>query len=245
MTIQAHLRDAVSGLQDLVFPRSCAACEKPVTDQAGALCWDCVSGFKPVTAPFCQRCGDPIEGISVDGFNCSLCRRRPPAFDLARSAFRHRGGLKSAVQHFKYSGRTDLASTLAQFLEACVAAHYGDITFDAVLPVPLHGSRQRDRTYNQSALLAQHLSPRLGLAYRPHKTLYRSRNTPTQTGLNANQRSQNVRDAFRVKDPELIRGATVLLVDDVMTTGATASAAAAGVQAAGASGVYVVTVSRG
>lgn len=245
MTLQAHLRDTVSGLQDLMFPRSCAACDAPVIKDSGALCWDCVTGFKTITAPFCKRCGDPIEGISSDGFNCSLCRRRPPAFDLARSVFRHRGSLKSAIQHFKYSGRTELAATLAQYLHACVGAHYDKIQFDTVLPVPLHATRQRERTYNQSALLARHLSSLMGLAYRPHGILYRERNTPTQTGLNANQRSQNVLDAFRVKDASWVRGATVLLVDDVMTTGATASAAAAALQHAGAVGVYVVTVSRG
>ena len=235
----------LNGVADLIYPRECGGCACSMAEDEGALCWDCLASCAPVTRPFCERCGDPIEGVSVDGFRCSLCRRRPPAFTIARSAFRYRGKLKHAMHGFKYSARLDLAENLAQMLESCVRAYDFDQNIDMILPVPLHATRFRERGYNQSSLLAKHLSSRLGLHYRPAQILSRVRDTATQTGLNARQRAVNVHGAFNVAHSARVHGQSVLLVDDVMTTGATVSAAAKALQSAGATGVYVVTVARG
>jgi ComF family protein len=239
------MKRMLNGVADLIYPRECGGCGCSMADDEGALCWDCLASCAPVTRPFCERCGDPIEGVSVDGFRCSLCRRRPPAFTMARSAFRYRGKLKHAMHGFKYSARLDLADNLAQMLESCVRAHGFDRNIDVILPVPLHATRFRERGYNQSSLLAKHLARRLGLYYRPAGILSRVRDTATQTGLNARQRAVNVQGAFKVTDSARVRGQSVLLVDDVMTTGATVSAAAKALHSAGAAGVYVVTVARG
>ena len=192
----------------------------------------------------CRLCGLKIEGRVTHEFTCSACRDHPPAFDTARSAGRFGGVLREMLHQFKYGRATWLCEDLADLLHGCVLAHYASEEVDIVVPVPLHGQKQRDRGYNQAALLAAALAPRLG---RPcaGDVLARTRATPTQTRLRAGQRRTNVRNAFAVRGPEWVRGRTALLVDDVMTTGATLSEVAATLKRAGAWRVWGATVARG
>lgn len=210
------------------------------------LCWDCLIGLEPVVAPFCDRCGDPVDGLVEHAYQCSFCRRRgEKGFTRARSAVRFRGPVREVMHAFKYGAQMHLAEDLTRLLATCVRVHYEGVRLDAVMGVPLFPGRQRRRTYNQAALLARRLARHLGLEHAPGDGLVRVRDTQTQTGLTAVQRGQNVHDAFAVAQPGWVRGRTLLLVDDVMTTGATVASASQALREAGAAAVYVVTVARG
>lgn len=229
---------------DAVYPRWCAACRGDVGTAPGHLCWECRADFVLITEPFCSHCGDPIDGAVDAGVVCGWCRRHRPRFDRARSALRFRGGVRHALHRFKYGRAVHLRRELADYMAACVAVHFGDVRFDDVTCVPLHGRRERERTYNQSALLGRELAARLDLPWSP-RLLARTRPTRTQTHLTAQQRRDNVRNAFTVREPEWTDGRYWLLIDDVMTTGATADACSRVLKEAGAAAVYVVTVARG
>jgi len=208
------------------------------------VCWQCLAKLTVVSPPFCKICGDPVEGVVNIEYTCSFCNNRRPFFDSARSAVRYSGPLEIAIQAFKYGGMTHLTSDFALLLFACVNTYYANIHFDIVTYVPLYPRKQRERTYNQSQLLAEALARKLKLPSKP-PLLVRIRDTKTQTNLTAEQRSRNVHGAFDVRNRDWIEGKTILIVDDVMTTGATVNECARVLKQARASKVYVVTVGRG
>ena len=234
----------VSAALDLLYPRRCAACGRSPGGEFGAICWDCVRRFPVISDPYCRRCGDPVEGAILHEYDCSICRREEPPFELARSAVRYRGPVRRALHVFKYAGATCLATDLASFLLACIEAHVPQWGLDAVTCVPLYAKRQRERSYNQSELLARRVARSLRLPCVPN-CLARVRETATQTGLHAGQRRANVRGAFAARHQAWVHGRSLLLIDDVMTTGATVSECSRVLKGAGAAGVSVVTVARG
>jgi len=177
-------------------------------------------------------------------YSCTFCRSRPPAFERARSAARYRGSLRNVLQAFKYGGATCLSRELVAWLHACVTAHYDGLRFDGVAAVPLYARRERSRGYNQAALLAKGVANRMGVPFAAG-CLQRVRATRTQTELKARERRQNVKGAFRVAHADWVDGRRILLVDDVMTTGATVSECSRVLRTAGAASVHVATVARG
>ena len=231
-------------LLDLLWPRPCEICARPAGEHARYLCWDCLAALPLIEAPHCARCGDPVEGAVTGDYLCSLCVDRRPAFDLARSAVRFRGGVRELLHRFKYGDATHLDRDLAMLLKSCVAACYGSERLDAVAFVPLHAVRERSRTYNQARLLAKRLAQELAVPFAPG-CLARVRETGSQTLLSMRQRTLNVEGAFQATAPEWIEGRRFLLVDDVMTTGATVAECSRVLKEAGAARVLVVTVARG
>ncbi len=229
---------------DLVWPRTCEGCGRTVGTAPGHLCWDCRSGLPLIQSPFCAHCGDPVEGAITQAYRCAFCVERAPAFSQARSAVRFRGVVPTLLHRFKYGAATHLAVDLAGWMEACVRTEYSRVHFDAITFVPLYPSRQRLRTYNQAGLLAESLGRRLGVPVAAG-CLCRVRDTGSQTRLTARARAANVRGAFLARHPDWIDGRRFLLVDDVMTTGATLAEAAGVLRAAGAASVHVMTVARG
>lgn len=156
---------------------------------------------------------------------------------------RYEGAARTLVHTLKYSRGMWLARDLGDVLEGCARASFDVGAIDTIIPVPLNAARFRKRTYNQSALLAEELSSRLGVPS-PTRLLARTRHTPTQTHLTAEERRRNVAGAFAVREPLLVRGRTVLVVDDVMTTGSTLSEIAATLKAAGAWRVWALAIAR-
>ena len=234
----------LGGLLDVIYPRVCVACGRPADRPDSYLCWECVGGVQVIQRPFCARCGDPIDGAADHRYTCWWCDSCTPYFDCARSAARYRGPIRRAVQALKYQGMTYLAGDLAQFIAATAEIHYRGMLLDAATYVPLHPRRRRERTFNQSELLAGMVSRRLGLP-ECAGSLRRTRATVTQTELNAAQRRQNVHNAFEVRRAGWVRGRRLLLVDDVMTTGATVNECCRVLKGAGAASVLVVTACRG
>jgi len=214
-------------------------------EEAGSLCWDCRATVKVVQLPFCERCGDPVAGAVTGLFECAGCRKINPSFDWARSAVRYEDVAKACLRRFKYNEGMWLLDDLADWLWALWQACPPSVqTANVVTCVPLHPKRERERGYNQAALLGRCLATHIGIPFQ-ERLLWRTRATPTQTHLTVAQRAHNVKGVFTVPWPGRVRGARVLLVDDVMTTGATVNECARALKAAHADSVMVLTVARG
>ena len=231
-------------IADLFFPRACIGCGGPPDAGFKYLCWDCLAETEWLQPPMCSRCGEPVAGRIDHTYECYLCGLVKRHFDLARSASRYDGVVAEAMQTFKYSHSIWMADDLAFFLLACVEVHYEVGDFDGLVPVPLHATRRRARGFNQAEVLAQRLGRLLDKPVL-RGVLRRIRHTPSQTNLTARQRTSNVKDAFSTRKNHRLQGQKLLLLDDIMTTGATVNECALMLKRGGADRVDVVTVARG
>jgi len=235
------LRLGLDALVAVLFAPSCAACgellERPTEGPVCAMCW---RSILPLTPPLCDACGDPLptwRTTSLSLARCPRCRRGRRHVDRARAIGEYDGALKAVIHALKYEGRRSLARPLAALMRERAADLVASA--DCVIPVPLHPSRRRQRGFNQASDLAR----QLGLPVR--HALRRVRATPTQTGLPAAQRHRNLRGAFALRRfAHDVAGRTVLLVDDVSTTGATLEACARALKRAGAREVIALTAAR-
>lgn len=211
-----HVHDVIAGLVSLVFPPHCTLCRTPGDD---ALCPACHAALPP------PRLGPAPDGVA-----------------WIRAACRYDGAAKACVRRLKYDARVELAAPMAARMLAASAAT-PVFHAEAFVPVPLHAVRARERTFNQAAVLAAALSTQTG---RPVlHALVRRRLTVPQSSLAVRARRRNVTGAFRVARPSLVRGRRLLLIDDVVTTGATARACARALRAAGAAEVGVLAFAHG
>jgi ComF family protein len=241
----------VADVLDWLFPSKCAACEVlgPLS-AAGALafCATCAESLMPAQSPLCLRCGIPFEG-GIDHL-CSRCELSPPEYVWARSAYQYGAELKTAIGKLKYRGRQDLARSLAPLLSGLLPAMlfdaqpdaHTDTPIDRIVPVPLHRKRLAKRQYNQALELACAAWPRQRRLIDPF-ALHRRRDTPSQAGLDAAARHENMRQAFQAR-PQRVQGRRIALVDDVITTGATVEACTRALLRADARSVVVVSLAR-
>ncbi|NWG45583.1 MAG: ComF family protein [Alphaproteobacteria bacterium] len=229
-------------LADLLVPPLCLSCRVPVAEP-GRLCAPCWSEVKLIGGPVCPGCGLPYPHPVPAGTRCGACLRAPPAFEAARAAGLYEGPLRGLVLGLKHGDRWDCAPLLAGLMAGAGAELLAEA--DLLVPVPLHAIRRIGRRFNQSALLARALALRTG---RPLclDALMRARPTRPQVGLSREARARNVRGAFRVRPARLARieGRRILLVDDVLTSGATADACARALLKGGARAVCVLTALR-
>ncbi len=228
---------------DLLLPPQCLACDQGVEVQ-GQLCAGCFSVIGFITAPFCPRCAVPLQygGQAINGV-CPRCAERPPAWDRARAALRYDPHSRRLILPFKHADRTDLAGPLARMMLRAG----GDVLAEAELlvPVPLHPSRLRARRYNQAALLAEALGKLCGVEV-ARDALVRLRATSPLGELSAARRAEAVCGVFapRRGASARIAGRRVVLIDDVLTSGATATACTEALRAAGAVRVDVLVAAR-
>jgi ComF family protein len=228
----------VSAFWDLLLPRDCPGCGEilrldPVESRGFCeLCWQTVI---PITDP-CGRCGVPGAAPL-----CPACRACPQPFASVRATWLYGGQLAVAIHRLKYRGAAHLARPLGALMAAGHAA-CPDGSSTVIVPVPLHPARLRRRGFNQAALLAREAVRAMGAGHVRYDLLHRIRDTAPLAGLGRAQRLHNVEGAFAAR-PE-VRGRTVLLVDDVMTTGATAAACARAALEQGARQVHVLTLAR-
>lgn len=231
-----------SPLLDLLLPHRCISCAKILAAE-GALCTDCWNDIAFVSAPVCQCCGVPFELGEMEDLHCRDCLQKMPEFDRARSAFLYDEASRQLLLAFKHGDRTDLAPHLGRFMERLIRDL--DPMPDLITPVPLHRWRLLRRQYNQAALLAENLAQASGLEY--HSDLVRRhRATKSQGHLSPGARQRNLRNAFdiRARDHAYVADKHILLVDDVLTTGATLNACASTLKQAGAASVQAVTLAR-
>jgi ComF family protein len=237
----AVARAVVDPLLTVVFPSFCVVCRAPLSQPTrGPLCQGCWTRLPRHQDDLCA-CGVPL-GAGVPR-PCGRCRRGRTAFEAGASLGPYEASLRTAIHELKYRGRRRLAGRLAEALLAEPAPRA--VLSDAVVlvPVPLHPRRRRERGFNQSELIAQALGrlTRLPVAA---SALVRRQDTPSQSGLSAAERRRNVASAFVVRRRPAIAGRVVVIVDDVLTTGATARACASALRAAGARSVRLLTIAR-
>ena len=236
------LKSTVRVCADYIWPPMCAACETPIRDVQGlcARCWDAVTFL---SGPACEACGVPFEYDLGPGALCGDCTKARPPFQRARAAFIYDDASRPIILAFKHADRTDLAPVLATWLRRPAAALLADA--DIIAPVPLHWTRLLSRRFNQAALLSNRLARLSGTKPLPD-LLVRRKRTGTQGGKSRRARQRNVQGAFKVpaRHRAQLRDKRVLLVDDVMTTGATLDATARALLRGGASAVDVVTLAR-
>ena len=226
-------------LTDLFLPPSCLACGAltGVTPVPG-LCPCCLGDLQPISSPACPRCRLPYPAEDGSDHLCEPCIKDPPAFAGVIAAGIHDGLLRRAVHRFKYGGACELDRPLGQLL-----AQVGQPSSacDLIVPVPLHPTRLRERGFNQSLLLARELGRRYRLPV-ASRVLYRQRPTPPQRGLRAQERRRNLKNSFALR--ENLGGRHVILVDDVLTTGATVRECSRVLVAGGADSVTVMVLAR-
>lgn len=225
----------LAGLANLVLPRECPLCGHTLRHgESAALCPGCAADLPQLGETRCPVCAQPSAGGAV----CGGCLRHAPCFDATVALWPYAYPVSSLIQALKYGGRLDLATPLAQELAASLR-QAGE--WDGVIPVPLHAARLRERGYNQAQELARPLARQLGHPLWDD-ALRRVRATPAQAGENRETRLKGVRAAFVAT--EQVAGRRVLLIDDVMTTGATAEACAHALKVAGARYVGVAVIAR-
>jgi ComF family protein len=255
---------------DALFPTRCLACGdffQPVIDAPGVgpaskihvfgqalanqVCPACAADFRPVDSPFCTRCGLMFRSREGPDHRCGLCVSDPPRFATARSFGVYDGVLLTLIHRFKYNGKIGLADPLGRLLFDEFHRQWQPGDIDAVVPVPLHIRRFRKRGYNQAHLLIRRwrdwaeggqtdgADPAVD-----RDALVRRRRTDRQVGMSREEREANIRGAFSVPRPDRVAGRRILLVDDVMTTGATADECARVLLAAGAERVDLLTLAQ-
>jgi ComF family protein len=240
------MHELIGGLRDIVYPKTCHICKNKITaaSREGLACAACWSKIKLNLPPFCASCGRNLTGRRPLNNVCGGCAREPLHFDRAFSPCLYEGPIKELIHAFKYKNKDYLASLLAQpMIEFIIKYNLPIRTIDALMPVPLSAARLREREFNHALLLARHIGKEFNKEIIENKLL-RLRNSRSQTELNDQERRLNVKDAFSVTDAKAVNAKSILLIDDVLTTGATASEAAKALKIAGASSVYVLTLAN-
>ena len=233
---------ALEPLAAFAFPTVCQICgEQRAEPVDGFVCVSCLRNVFPTRPPWCEQCGQPFDGEFTEASTCLNCHEVEWKFDCARSLFSTRGLVREVIHRFKYNGAEFFRPLLEQWLRGSSQLFARRI--DWVVPIPLHPLKERERGFNQAQQLAEYVAARLS-APLVTDVIRRVKNTETQTHLSRKQRMMNMRDAFDIFQKERFSG-FVLLVDDVMTTGATASACAGVLKKAGADAGNVLTLARG
>jgi ComF family protein len=251
---QTFFRDLWHCFWATLFPPRCPICGtlgsvpfrdegKWAFDTAYLFCEDCREGITPVVPPFCSQCGLPFVSKQGPSHTCSACLVEERYFRKARAFGVYDGSLLEAIHRFKYGRKLSLARPLAALVRRTFFQFWDKESIDLIVPVPLHVTRLRERGFNQAFLLITRWATHEGLCF-DGLTLWRRRQTDPQTGLTRKGRLRNMQGAFAVRKPKAVRDKRILLIDDVVTTGATVNACAEALMEVGAASVDVLTLAR-
>ena len=237
-------------LIDLIYPPRCHICQNflwknraNIEQEELHFCKPCLDAFPEITSPFCPVCRRPFESLTEEDHICENCLRKRPFYDGIGAPYLYEGGIMRAIHQFKYGRKIYFAGSLS-ILMATFARRWLDKEENfLIMPVPLHPKRLRERGFNQSLILARHVASRNGLEL-DYLSLRRIRHTQPQTDLNREERRKNIRKAFEVIGQTPLKGRTVVLVDDVATTGNTLNECARVLKRAGCDKVYGLVLAR-
>jgi len=257
-----HLRQAIApwwqALLDVVYPRACRVCDRPLPERVASrplsewFCQGCEDSFTKLEAPYCKVCAEPYDGAIEGEFRCGNCADRKFSFEFAVTGYHADGAVRELVHRFKYGRDVSLRGALGDLLRQALQdprLQVESLTDWRLVPVPLHWARHQEREFNQSLELSHRLARQTGIPV--VDALRRQRPTNKQSRLTRAQRLENLKGAFAMKrgyrgQNSSLRGAKVLLVDDVFTTGATTDACARVLRReGGAQKVVVIAVARG
>ena len=233
VSVLPQLKELKGAALDFLFPRFCIGCGK----EGDFICDSCHSSLARIEAPICPRCGKP----QTDSVLCSSCIDWKADIDAIRSPFRFEGSMRKAVHEFKYRNLRAIAGQLAHFLDDYLINN--PISYDVIVPVPLHPKRIRERGYNQAWLLANELSRLTGIPVNATSLVRCIYNMQQAKTRNVEERRQNVIGIFSCLDEELFEK-KVLLIDDVSTSGATLNACASVLKKTGTTSVWGLTLAR-
>lgn len=229
-----------SVILDFLLPPLCPICKTKVLT-SNALCADCYQKIHFISKPYCSICGRPFYIKTFGENTCAACLKKKPLYHRARAAFLYDDFSKKLILPFKHADKIEHLPLLVNLLNQAGKELLPES--DILIPVPLHPFRLMKRKYNQSALLAQRLAHIHHKIYMPDN-LVRIRHTKSQGNLKASDRHKNMRKAFALKNPSLIQDKNILLIDDVLTTGATVSECAKVLLKNGAKSVSVLTLAK-
>jgi len=230
----------INGSLNLIFPLNCLICRRGIeSGDKKYLCRHCRTEIRLIREPLCSKCGRP-SALSI----CISCKRKRYYFQAARAAGFYEGALRECIHLFKYNKKLYLANPLGELLTELMRNNSNLRKADLLVPVPLDERRYREREFNQAHLLAQVVSRRFEISI-SSPNLRRTRTTLPQTQLNRKQREENVRGLFQVGKAKEFQGKSIIIIDDVFTTGSTVNECAKVLSKAGARQTNVLTVARG
>jgi len=232
-----------STLIQFLLPPQCPCCEKFLEEGQQEFCANCLSEIRWIEPPFCSVCGIPFISGGTESHPCGGCLTHRKYFTMARALGAYEGSLQEAIHRWKYEGKTYLTPFFAKWMVEGLNRYWEPDSFGLLIPVPLHRQRLRERGFNQVLLLVKEISFRTGIPYR--KTiLQKKKPTIPQVTLSGLEREKGVRGAFHVIGGEELMGKSVLLVDDVYTTGATVNECSKMLRRGGAERVDVLTLAH-
>jgi ComF family protein len=231
----------ISTLIDLLYPHRCPVCHGIVSSKGQLVCPGCRGKLSYVTEPVCKKCGKEVDDDKEE--YCPGCRKRMPGFRRQIALFNYNEAVKSSMMKFKYNNKREYADFYIEELLRLHGRDLQEMRIQAIVPVPVHSSRRRERGYNQSEVLARRLGRRLKIPVYPH-ALIRTRKTLPQKGLGSAGRLHNLEKAISWGRCARLPG-TVLLIDDIYTTGATMEACARALKKAGVREIYCVSICIG
>lgn len=224
----------------LLFPLRCPVCDDIVVPAGAGICPGCAAHLKVISSLYCMKCGKPLEEQEQE--YCLDCSERKHFFEWGRALYEY-GSAAASIYRFKYGGRREYAEFFGRHMAEVLREEIRRMAPDLLIPIPLHPARKRKRGYNQAHLLAKSISGYTGIPV-CGTILIRVKNTVPMKRLNPQERQNNLKKAFLIRGND-VKCKTILLVDDIYTTGSTIDAAAKVLLEAGAEKVYFVTLSVG
>lgn len=234
----------LSILLQFLLPHQCPCCEKLLEEGQLRVCSDCLSKIQWIRSPICSTCGIPFISQEVEDHPCGDCLTQPKYFTMARASGIYEGILQKAIHDWKYKGKTYFTLFFGEWMKEGLNRYWKSNFFDLLIPVPLHPRRLRQRGFNQSLLLVKELSRHTGIPFQKG-VLQKEKPTPPQVDLKGVERERALKGVFKVTGGSgFLEGKTILLIDDVYTTGATVNECSKVLLKAGAKRVDVLTLAH-